>query len=116
MPKTSRRITVHPLTLREVEVVRVRDLTPGMRRITVAGAQLGEFTSANGFAQPAFTSTGFDDDIRLAFFYPRQGCADDTRRAFCSPGRAQPVLPVQQEKGLYFPRDPRPLSRPYTVR
>ncbi|WP_433826424.1 SIP domain-containing protein [Actinoplanes sp. CA-015351] len=101
MPKTSRRITVRPLTLREVEVVRVRDLTPGMRRITLAGAQLRAFTSANGFAQPAFDSSGFDDDIRLVFRYP---------------GQAEPVLPVQKEKGLDLPRDPRPLSRIYTVR
>ncbi|MBB2947210.1 NADPH-dependent ferric siderophore reductase [Actinoplanes lutulentus] len=101
MPKTSRRITVHPLTLREVEVVRVADLTPGMRRITLAGAQLGEFTSANGFPRPAFDSTGFDDDIRLVF---------------CYPGQSEPVLPVQTEKGVDLPRDPRPLSRIYTVR
>ncbi|WP_207934369.1 siderophore-interacting protein [Actinomadura sp. KC06] len=45
MPKTSRQLTVRPLTLREVEVVRVTDLTPGMRRITLAGAQLREFTT-----------------------------------------------------------------------
>ncbi|MFF5075423.1 SIP domain-containing protein [Actinoplanes sp. NPDC000266] len=101
MPKTSRRITVHPLTLREVEIVQVADLTPGMRRITLAGPQLAEFTSANGFAQPAFDSTGFDDDIRLVFPYP---------------GQAEPVLPVQKETGLDLPRDPRPLSRIYTVR
>lgn len=101
MPKTSRRITVHPLTLREVEVVQVADLTPGMRRITLAGEQLGEFTSANGFAQPVFESTGFDDDIRLAF---------------CYPGQTEPVLPVQKEKGIDIPKDPRPLSRVYTVR
>ncbi|MFG1923189.1 SIP domain-containing protein [Cryptosporangium sp. NPDC048952] len=101
MPKTSRRITVHPLTLREVEVVRVHDLTPGMRRITLAGEQLRAFTSANGFAQPPFESTGFDDDIRLVFSYP---------------GQDQPVLPVQKEKGLDLPRDPRPLTRLYTVR
>ncbi|MDQ7909529.1 siderophore-interacting protein [Phytohabitans sp. ZYX-F-186] len=79
----------------------MRDLTPGMRRITLAGEQLREFTSANGFAQPAFDSTGFDDDIRLVF---------------CYPGQAQPVLPVQKERGLDLPRDPRPLSRIYTVR
>lgn len=101
MPKTSRGITVHPLSLREVEVVRVTDVTPGMRRITLAGAQLSEFTSANGFPQPAFNSTGFDDDIRLAF---------------CYPGQSEPVLPVQKEKGLDFPKDPRPLHRAYTVR
>lgn len=101
MPKTSRRLTVHPLTLREVEVVQVVDLTPGMRRVTLAGEQLGTFTSANGSAQLAFTSTGFDDDIRLLF---------------CYPGQAEPVLPVQQETGLDMPKDPRPLSRTYTVR
>ncbi|MEV6172507.1 siderophore-interacting protein [Streptomyces sp. NPDC051954] len=101
MPKTSRRLTVHPLTLREVEVVRVVDLTPGMRRITLSGEQLCEFTSANGFPQPAFDSPGFDDDIRLVFRHP---------------GRAEPVLPVQQEKGVDLPRNPRPLSKVYTVR
>jgi NADPH-dependent ferric siderophore reductase len=101
MPKTSRRLTVHPLTLREVEVVRTVDLTPGMRRVTLAGAQLSEFTSANGFAQLAFESSGFDDDIRLVF---------------CYPGQTDPVLPVQKEKGLDLPRDPRPLSKVYTVR
>ncbi|MFY1692806.1 SIP domain-containing protein [Plantactinospora sp. WMMB782] len=101
MPKTSRRLTVRPLTLREVEVVRVQDVTPAMRRITLAGVQLGEFTSANGLPQAAFDSTGFDDDIRLVF---------------CYPGQAEPVLPVQKEKGLDLPRDPRPLSRIYTVR
>jgi len=101
MPKTSRRLTARPLTLREVEVVRVADLTPAMRRITLAGAQLREFTSANGLRQPAFASSGFDDHIRLVF---------------CHPGRTEPVLPVQTAKGLDQPRDPRPLSKVYTVR
>ncbi|PZF86134.1 siderophore-interacting protein [Jiangella anatolica] len=101
MPKTSRRLTVHPLTLREVAVVRVVDLTPAMRRITLGGEQLRAFTSANGFPQPAFDSPGFDDDIRLVFRYP---------------GHVEPVLPVQRERGVDLPRDPRPLSRVYTVR
>ncbi|OLT51891.1 phage tail protein [Corynebacterium sp. CNJ-954] len=101
MPRTSRRTTVHPLTLREVAVTRVTDLTPGMRRITLGGDQLGAFTSDNGFLQPAFTSGGFDDDIRLIFPYP---------------GEDAPVLPVQKEHGLDQPKDPRPLSRAYTVR
>lgn len=101
MPKTVRRPTVHPVTLREVEVLRVLDLTPGMRRITLGGPQLRAFTSANGFPQPAFESLGFDDDIRLVFPYP---------------GRTEPVLPVQKERGVELPRNPRPLSRVYTVR
>ncbi|GAB3601325.1 SIP domain-containing protein [Microbacterium tumbae] len=101
MPKTSRRLTVHPAVLREVEVVRTVDITPGMRRVTLSGEQLRSFTSATGFAQPAFDSLGFDDDIALYFPYP---------------GQSEPVLPVQQESGLSTPRDPRPLSREYTVR
>ncbi|WP_369371620.1 SIP domain-containing protein [Promicromonospora sp. Populi] len=77
------------------------DLTPGMRRITLAGAQLGAFASANGFPQPAFESSGFDDDIKLIFRYP---------------GQAEPVLPVQKANGIDVPKNPRPLSKIYTVR
>ncbi|MFT4264152.1 MAG: siderophore-interacting protein [Nocardioides sp.] len=101
MPKTSRRLTVHPLSLREAEVVRAVDLTPGMRRITLGGAQLRAFTSAGGFPQPEFDSPGFDDDIALYFPYP---------------GQSDPVLPAQLESGVNSPRDPRPLMREYTVR
>ncbi|MEV0383456.1 siderophore-interacting protein [Nonomuraea sp. NPDC050643] len=101
MPKTSRRLTVHPPTLREVEVVRTVDITPGMRRVTLSGEQLGAFTTADGFVQPAFESSGFDDD--LGFYFPY-------------PGQRDPVLPVQGEAKLIVPKDPRPLSRAYTVR
>ncbi|MFI6483643.1 SIP domain-containing protein [Nonomuraea sp. NPDC050663] len=101
MPKTTRRLTVHPPTLREVQVVRIVDLTPGMRRVTLSGEQLGEFTAAGGFVRPAFASPGFDDDLALYFPYP---------------GQPDPVLPVQGEAKLIVPRDPRPLSRAYTVR
>ncbi|MEI5519680.1 siderophore-interacting protein [Streptomyces brasiliscabiei] len=101
MPKTSRRLTVRPPTLREVEVVRTVDITPGMRRITLSGEQLRAFTTADGFARPAFESPGFDDD--LAFYFPY-------------PGQRDPVLPVQGEAKLTVPKGPRPLSRAYTVR
>ncbi|MGW2288048.1 SIP domain-containing protein [Streptomyces phaeochromogenes] len=101
MPKTSRRLTVRPPTLREVEVVRTVDITPGMRRVTLNGEQLRAFTTADGFVRPAFESPGFDDD--LAFYFPY-------------PGQRDPVLPVQGEAKLIVPKDPRPLSRAYTVR
>ncbi|MFI6938459.1 SIP domain-containing protein [Streptomyces sp. NPDC050418] len=101
MPKTSRRLTVHPPTLREVEVVRTVDITPGMRRVTLSGEQLRAFTTAAGFARPAFESQGFDDDLGLYFPYP---------------GQRDPVLPAQGEAKLTMPKDPRPLSRAYTVR
>ncbi|WP_062437947.1 siderophore-interacting protein [Herbidospora daliensis] len=101
MPKTSRRLTVHPPTLRQVEVVRTVDVTPGMRRVTLGGEQLRAFTTADGLVRPAFTSSGFDDDLAVYFPYP---------------GRPDPVLPVQGAAKLIVPKDPRPLSRAYTVR
>lgn len=101
MPKTTRRLAVHPISLRELTVLRIEDLTTGMRRVVLGGAQLEAFTSANGIPQPAFRSEGFDDDIRLIFPYP---------------GRTEPVLPIQEEGHLEFPKDPRPISKVYTVR
>lgn len=101
MPKTTRQLTVHAPTLREVLVARVVDVTPGMRRVTLVGDQLRAFTSATGFDRPAFASSGFDDDITFYFPYP---------------GESDPVLPVQGEATLAHPRDPRLLSRSYTVR
>ncbi|MFF3713009.1 SIP domain-containing protein [Streptomyces phaeochromogenes] len=101
MPRTSRRLTVHSPTLREVEVVRTVDITPGMRRVTLSGEQLRAFTTADGLVRPPFESAGFDDD--LAFYFPY-------------PGQRDPVLPVQGEAKLIVPKDPRPLSRVYTVR
>lgn len=101
MPKTSRPISVNPITLREVHVVRAVDVTPGMRRVTLAGSQLESFTSATGYAQPAFDSPGFDDSIRLLFPYP---------------GETEPVLPIQKDGGVEFPPGRRPLSKVYSVR
>ncbi len=101
MPKTSRPMTVHPITVRELRVVRVLDVTPGMRRVTFGGSQLGEFTSSNGFARPAFSSPGFDDSVRLMFPYP---------------GEVDPVLPIQKEGGVAFRPGRRPLARAYSVR
>lgn len=72
-----------------------------MRRVTVSGEQLGAFTSAGGHRLPAFESAGFDDDLTVYFPYP---------------GQLDPVLPVQGEARLIVPKDPRPLSRAYTVR
>ncbi|MEU9731873.1 siderophore-interacting protein [Streptomyces sp. NPDC048002] len=101
MPKTSRRLTVRPPTLRQAAVVRTYDITSGMRRVTLTGEQLRAFTTVDGIVRPAFDSPGFDDDLTLYFPYP---------------GQSEPVLPVQGEAKLIVPKDPRPLSRAYTVR
>ena len=106
MPRTSRPITVYPVSLREVEVSRIVDLTPGMRRITLTGAQLEAFTSENGWAQPTFRSDGFDDDIRVVFAYPGEAHTGDDSL----------VLPIQADGHLDHPKDPRPLAKVYSVR
>jgi len=101
MPKSSRPVTVLPIVVREVEVLRIADITPGMRRITLTGARLGAFTCDNGCPHPDFRSPAFDDSIRLMFPYP---------------GEDEPVLPTQRENGVIIPKDRRPLAKAYTVR
>lgn len=101
MPRNTRPTTAYPVTLRELEVCRVADVTPGMRRVTLTGTQLETFTNADGYVEPAFTSTGFDDDIRLLFAYP---------------GEIDPVLPVMVDGSVTFAAGRRPLARVYTVR
>ena len=101
MPRNTRPTTAYPVTLRELEVRRVTDVTPGMRRVTLTGAQLDAFTNADGHVEPAFASTGFDDDIRLLFAYP---------------GETDPVLPVIVDGSVTFAAGRRPLARAYTVR
>ena len=100
MPRTIRDGVVHPISVRELEVKRVRDVTTGMRRVTLTGAQLDAFIS-NGFAQPAFRTAGFDDDVKLVF---------------CYPGDDAPVLPIQKDGSIEFPKGKRPLAKSYTVR
>lgn len=101
MPRSARPNTVHPIALRELEVKRVVDVTPGLRRVTLTGPELDALTTPEGFAQQEFDSTGFDDDIKLIFSYP---------------GETEPVLPLRKEGGIRFPRDRRPLAKTYTVR
>nr|WP_277349577.1 siderophore-interacting protein [Streptomyces sp. S3(2020)] len=84
-----------------MEVARVVDVTPGMRRVTLTGDQLGSFTGSDGTAFPAFASDGFDDNVRLIFPYP---------------GDSEPVLPVYKDGKYRWPADPPALWRVYTVR
>ncbi|MFT3943404.1 MAG: siderophore-interacting protein [Ancrocorticia sp.] len=101
MPRSIREIQAHPLTLRELTVSRVEDLTPAMRRVYLRGEQLWRFRNEEGLELPEFRSSGFDDPIRLYFPYP---------------GEQEPVLPEQQFGMVKFPRDPRPIAKEYTVR
>lgn len=100
MPIVNRDITTNSITLRRVSVSRVEDITPALRRIVFTGDELGAFTR-DGMELPAFTSTGFDDSIKLFFPYP---------------GEDEPVLPVQKHGTIEIPKDPRPIGKDYTVR
>lgn len=101
MPKLRRVTTTHVAVLRELEVVRVRDVTPGMRRLTLAGHALGE-RELDGATLPAFASPGFDDHVKV--FVP-------------VPGADRPVLPGQRLDGLDFTVEGvRPLGKDYTPR
>lgn len=53
MPRNTRPTMAYPVTLRELEVCRVADVTPGMRRVTLTGTQLETFTNADGHVEPA---------------------------------------------------------------
>ncbi|PYE12081.1 NADPH-dependent ferric siderophore reductase [Williamsia limnetica] len=59
-----REASVFPICLREFEVVRVWDVTPGMRRVVVGGPAMREHVR-DGIALPAVKTTGFDDDIKV---------------------------------------------------
>ena len=102
MPRNTRPTTAYSVTLRELEVRRVTDVTPGMRRVTLTGAQLETFTKRRRLCRARLRQhTGFDDDLRLLFAYP---------------GETDPVLPVIVDGTVTSQRGRRPLARAYTVR
>ncbi|MBB5837192.1 siderophore-interacting protein [Kribbella italica] len=101
MPRRARPTVVQTIALRELEVTRVVDVTPGLRRVTLTGDQLGSFTASDGTTFPAFASEGFDDSVRLIFPYP---------------GESEPVVPVYKDGKFRWPADPPALWRVYTVR
>lgn len=101
MPRRARPTFVHTIALRELVVARVVDVTPGLRRVTVTGDQLGSFTGSDGTTFPEFASEGFDDNVRLIFPYP---------------GESEPVVPVYKDGKFRWPADPPALWRVYTVR
>ncbi|NHF74326.1 siderophore-interacting protein [Paracoccus xiamenensis] len=89
-----------PITLRALEVVAVTDLSPRMRRVTLAGPQLSAF-EADGRSHPGFESPGPDDHIKLFLRDPDTGVLS---------------LPVQGDGRLHWPQDPPVVSREYTPR
>ena len=100
MPRTSRPLQVLPIILREVEVTGIADITPNMRRLTVAGDQLNA-GEVDGMPRPAFRSEGFDDHVKLVI-PPPDGTALD--------------IGEQQEFRFKWNREALNHARDYTVR
>ncbi|MER7763757.1 siderophore-interacting protein [Streptomyces sp. NPDC097619] len=96
--RNPRSVVTFPIVLRELTVLRVTDVTPGMRRVTLGGPQLGAFRK-DGLELPALSSEGFDDHVK--FFFAEEGAAG-------------PVLPGQNVSSLDWPADARPLTKDYT--
>ncbi|MBN8425315.1 siderophore-interacting protein [Microbacterium esteraromaticum] len=102
MARSLRPLDVFPITTRTLDVLRVADVTPGMRRVTLGGAQLAAHTAASGFPVAAFRSDGFDDEFKMVLPHP---------------AAPEPVGPVQADGVLTWPRgDEHLLFRTYTVR
>lgn len=97
-PRTARGL---PVVIRELTVSRVAAVSPGMLRVTLGGHELGSFVGPGGDERPAFSSVGFDDDIRLLFPYP---------------GERTPVLPEIVDGRVTFAPGRRPIARAYTIR
>ena len=89
-----------PIVLRHLHVVRVLDVTPHMRRVTLGGEQLGAF-SAGGYDLMPFTTHNPDDYVKLFFTDPESNVL---------------TLPEQDDGHLDWPKRPAPTSRSYTVR
>lgn len=95
-----RNFSTHPIVLRRLEVARVIDVNPRMRRVTLVGEQLRDFTR-DGLALQAFASTGFDDHVKLIF---------------ASDGDVASALPVQLAETIDWPDAPNRQMRDYTPR
>lgn len=94
-----RGLQTHPLVVRRLEVLRTRDVTRRMRRVTLTGPQLATFDHPAG-RQPAFTSPAFDDHVKIVF---AEGDLDE-------------ALPVQLSHGIEWPASSSRVTRDYTPR
>ncbi|MGO1801326.1 MAG: siderophore-interacting protein [Microbacteriaceae bacterium] len=95
-----REFVTHPLVLRRLEVIGVRDVTPRMRRVTLGGPEMAAF-ERDGLAHGPFHAPGFDDHVKVLF---------------AEQGDVEQVLPVQLAEGIEWTHAPTRQARDYTPR
>lgn len=104
MPRSLRPTTIHPITTRTLQVLRVTDVTPGMRRVTLGGPMLKAHTAANGFPVEEIHCDGFDDHCKIVLRHPDL------------PADAPTPAPTQNAGVLDWPTDELAVNRSYTIR
>jgi NADPH-dependent ferric siderophore reductase len=104
MPRSLRPTTIHPITTRTLQVLRVADVTPGMRRVTLGGPELKAHTAANGFPVDEIHCDGFDDHCKFILRHPDL------------PADAPAPAPTQNAGVLDWPHDDLAVNRSYTIR
>lgn len=71
MARSSRYQDIYPISLRELELIEVTDINPGMRRLVFTGDLHAH--ERDGVMMPELISDGFDDDVRIIFPHPDTG-------------------------------------------
>lgn len=104
MPRSLRPTTIHPITTRTLQVLRVADVTPGMRRVTLGGPELKAHTATNGFPVDEIHCDGFDDHCKFVLRHPDL------------PADAPTPAPTQNAGVLDWPHDELAVNRSYTIR
>ncbi len=103
MAGTVREVRVFPICMRELDVLAVEDVTPGMRRVVVGGPSMDAHVR-DGVELPPVRSTGFDDDVKVLPVDPITG---------------KLPFPVPENAGdgtVDWPPGSFPYGRTYTVR
>lgn len=72
MAGTVREVQVFPICLRELDVLAVEDVTPGMRRVVVGGPSMDGHLR-DGVELPPVRTNGFDDDVKVLPVDPSTG-------------------------------------------
>ncbi|MGA9872556.1 MAG: siderophore-interacting protein [Rhodococcus sp. (in: high G+C Gram-positive bacteria)] len=103
MAGTVREVEIFPICLREMDVLTVEDVTPGMRRVILGGPAMRSH-HRDGVELPDVRTTGFDDDIKLLPVDPATGSLPF-------------AVPTNLDNGTVdWPAGSFPYSRTYTVR
>lgn len=103
MVATVREVEVFPICIRELDVLRVEDITPGMRRVIVGGPSMDRHVR-DGVELPPVRTRGFDDDVKILPVDPATGTLPFT-------------VPVNSDNGTVdWPTGSFQYSRTYTVR